>query len=164
MQKSENRCCKTECFWRTIICWLKLDAFPTPSFICGLTAIKGLTKLRANLVGPLQMRAQRLAWIPGQNWIQQLFAELSALNYQGAQMYLCTTLISVQQFDPWDVFWSVGYVSVACFLTFIYRGKARPSRASFSKLLRTLPVMEIHTREHPKSHLVSVALPLYRGD
>uniref|UniRef100_A0A3P9J532 Secreted protein n=1 Tax=Oryzias latipes TaxID=8090 RepID=A0A3P9J532_ORYLA len=30
------------------------------------------------------------------------------------------------------VFWSAGYVSVACFLTFIYRGKACPSRASFN--------------------------------
>lgn len=143
--------------------FISSETWFTQSLYVELTALKGMKQLRANQEGPLQMRAQRLEWIPGPNWIQQLFAELSVLNYQGAQMYLCTTLISVQQLDPWDVFWSVEYVSVACFLTFIYRGKARPSRASFSKLLCALPVTEIHTREHPNSHLVSAAPLLRRG-
>lgn len=114
------------------------------------------------------MRAQCLEWERWQKRVQQLFAALCCCQHRAitrGRMYLCTTLISAQQFGPFKCT-SINLAGAKSVLNpaegvqlcspvfwplFTVRRFTEHER-SFSTLLHTLPVIEIHTREHRNTH------------
>lgn len=105
------------------------------------------------------MRAQCLEWIRWQNWVQQLFA---ALHYcqrwaiTRACMYLWTTLFSAPSLFwsglGWPESWAGRPILQWVFWPLFTVGRFTEHERSFNTLLHTLPVIEIHTREHPTTH------------